>query len=264
MIVLRLIQYGIQTEGLARAETKGGGGAGAWGLHRKTILNLVAASGQQRIEWVCFARYRKRLLNRAAAPASSCIMQEALDPSGTSTNEYLDGRSCFGSWGSSTAEDYCTWHERDDEYGQVIGVLCGGCTASEEPRHFGQVANLGCPMDSSHPSHVTYLALGTCGLEGSLPWSLLGQLTWLQYLNLYYNPDLTGTALGEEGLAALTQLRYLNLGSDTQLSGTFPAATLGGLAQLRDLRLDHTQVDATQCESFCDGHASTVSTCRCP
>eukprot|EP01052_Picozoa_sp_SAG31_P025490 SAG31_NODE_2236_length_6119_cov_15.764784_8_plen_257_part_00 len=209
-----------------------------------------------------------RALSEAPTESYCCacilLYQAALDPSGTSTNSYLDGRSCFDRWGSGTAEDYCTWHERDDEYGAITGVLCGGCTASEEPRHFGQVASLGCPMDNDHPSHVTYLALGTCGLEGSLPWSLLGQLTWLQYLNLYYNPDLTGTALAEDGLATLTQLRYLNLGHSTQLSGTVPTTALGGLAQLRDLRLDRTHVDATQCESFCDAHASTVSSCRCP
>eukprot|EP01047_Picozoa_sp_COSAG01_P084285 COSAG01_NODE_18024_length_1105_cov_0.659046_1_plen_212_part_01 len=185
----------------------------------------------QRIGWVCFA-----LSEVPAESYCACILlcQAALDPSGTSSGGYLDGRSCFDSWGSGT--DYCTWHERDD-HGNVIGVLCGGCTASEEPGWFGDYDSLGCPMDSDNPTLVTYLDLFSCGLQGSLPWSLLGQLTRLQYLNLYYNPDLTGTALGEEGLAALTQLRYLNLGSDTQLSGTFPAATLGGLAQLRDLRL---------------------------
>eukprot|EP01052_Picozoa_sp_SAG31_P050422 SAG31_NODE_11497_length_1023_cov_27.672078_1_plen_193_part_00 len=192
-------------------------------------------------------------------------MQEALDPSGTSANSVLDGRSCFGSWGSSTAEDYCTWHERSDGHGYVWGVLCGGCTASEEPPWFGNVDYLGCPMDSDNPTLVTYLALGNCGLEGSLPWSLLGQLTRLQVLILASNPDLTGTALAEEGLAALTQLRYLNLNDDTQLSGTIPAAALGGLAQLRDLALIGTQVDAAQCASFCDAHASTVSSgCYCP
>eukprot|EP01052_Picozoa_sp_SAG31_P018314 SAG31_NODE_1293_length_8955_cov_100.938911_2_plen_284_part_00 len=120
-------------------------------------------------------------------------------------------------------------------------------------------------MDSSHSSRVTYLHLGGCGLQGSLPWSLLGQLTRLQLLTISYNPDLTGTALGEEGLAALTQLRYLNLYGDEQLSGTVPAAALGGLAQLRKLDLRSTQVDAAQCESFCDAHASTVSNgCQCP
>eukprot|EP01052_Picozoa_sp_SAG31_P045688 SAG31_NODE_8446_length_1450_cov_4.138416_1_plen_121_part_00 len=120
-------------------------------------------------------------------------------------------------------------------------------------------------MDSDNPTLVTYLELGNCGLEGSLPWSLLGQLTRLQYLGLQNNQFLTGTALGEEGLAALTQLRYLALFYSTQLSGTVPATTLGGLAQLRFLRLAGTQVDATQCESFCDAHASTVSTgCECP
>eukprot|EP01052_Picozoa_sp_SAG31_P051967 SAG31_NODE_12596_length_930_cov_4.835138_1_plen_121_part_00 len=120
-------------------------------------------------------------------------------------------------------------------------------------------------MDSDNPTLVTYLYLDSCGLEGSLPWSLLGQLTRLQVLNLYHNPDLTGTALAEEGLAALTQLRYLNLGQDTQLSGTVPAAALGGLAQLRILYLGGTQVDAAQCRSFCDAHASTVSDgCSCP
>eukprot|EP01052_Picozoa_sp_SAG31_P024803 SAG31_NODE_2134_length_6367_cov_7.559190_5_plen_121_part_00 len=120
-------------------------------------------------------------------------------------------------------------------------------------------------MDSDNPSLVTYLRLNSCGLEGSLPWSLLGQLTRLQVLDLYDNPDLTGTALAEEGLATLTQLRYLTLYGDTQLSGTVPAAALGGLAQLRYLWLGHTQVDAAQCESFCDAHASTFSTgCECP
>eukprot|EP01052_Picozoa_sp_SAG31_P028721 SAG31_NODE_2796_length_5081_cov_49.527499_2_plen_217_part_00 len=199
------------------------------------------------------------------ASASSCIMQEALDPSGTSTNEYLDGRSCFGSWGSSTAEDYCTWHDRRSDEGYVYGVLCGGCTASEDPEFFGRTDYLGCPMDSSHSSRVTYLNLAHCGLQGSLPWSLLGQLTWLQVLILSSNPDLTGTALAEEGLAALTQLRYLKLHDVPQLSGTVPAAALGGLAQLRLLYLYGTQVDAAQCESFCDAHASTVSdACRCP
>eukprot|EP01052_Picozoa_sp_SAG31_P009145 SAG31_NODE_475_length_15172_cov_4.834273_5_plen_175_part_00 len=174
-------------------------------------------------------------------------MQEALDSSGTN--------SCLRSWGSSTA-DHCTW---DPNY-----VLCGGCTASEEPSFFRNYDYLGCPMDSQNPSRVTYLDLNSCGLEGSVPWSLLGQLTRLQVLHLWNNPDLTGTALGEEGLAALTQLRYLNLYGDTQLSGTVPAATLGGLAQLRYLALIGTQVDAAQCESFCDAHASTVSTCNCP
>eukprot|EP01052_Picozoa_sp_SAG31_P042718 SAG31_NODE_6871_length_1864_cov_13.669122_2_plen_184_part_01 len=184
-------------------------------------------------------------------------MQEALDPSGTSIGRYLGGRSCFGSWGSGTAEDHCTWHERDDTYGRVYGVLCGGCTASEEPGWFGDYDSLGCPMDSDNPTLVTYLDLFSCGLQGSLPWSLLGQLTRLQVLSLSSNPDLTGTALGEEGLATLTQLRYLNLYGDTQLSGTIPAAALGGLAQLRYLALIGTQVDAAQCESFCDAHAST-------
>eukprot|EP01052_Picozoa_sp_SAG31_P042511 SAG31_NODE_6774_length_1893_cov_9.920847_1_plen_257_part_00 len=212
-------------------------------------------------------------------------MQEALDPSGTSTNRFLDGRSCFGSWGSGT--DYCTWHERNDG-GFVWGVLCGGCTASEEPDWFGDYDYLGCPMDSDNPTLVTYLDLNSCGLQGSLPWSLLGQLTRLQLLSLSHNPDLTGTALAEEGLAALTQLRYLSLYrstqlsgtvptaalgglaqlrylylAGTQLSGTVPAAALGGLAQLRVLYLVGTQVDAAQCQSFCDAHASTVSPCTC-
>eukprot|EP01052_Picozoa_sp_SAG31_P042193 SAG31_NODE_6623_length_1946_cov_4.991337_2_plen_195_part_00 len=194
-------------------------------------------------------------------------MQEALDPRGTSTTSYLDGRSCFGSWGSSgTAEDYCSWHERNDGYGYVFGVLCGGCTASEEPGFFGGSYDyLGCPMDSDNPTLVTYLALDSCGLEGSLPWSLLGQLTRLQALYISNNPDLTGTALAEDGLAALTQLRYLNLAFNTQLSGTVPAAALGGLAQLRILQLQGTQVDAAQCHSFCVAHASTVSNmCECP
>eukprot|EP01052_Picozoa_sp_SAG31_P053071 SAG31_NODE_13421_length_870_cov_1.998703_1_plen_247_part_01 len=192
-------------------------------------------------------------------------MQEALDPSGTSRGHYLDGRSCFGSWGSGTAEDYCTWHDRSGG-GRVYGVLCGGCTASEEPRDFGNYDYLGCSMDSDNPTLVTYLGLNDCGLEGSLPWSLLGQLTRLQVLTLDGNPDLTGTALGEEGLAALTQLRLLGLGYNTQLSGTVPAAALGGLAQLRQLDLrDTPHVDAAQCESFCDAHRSTVSAgCWCP
>eukprot|EP01052_Picozoa_sp_SAG31_P043726 SAG31_NODE_7379_length_1704_cov_2.455452_1_plen_191_part_00 len=190
-------------------------------------------------------------------------MQAALDPSGASTSSVLDGRSCFGSWGSGTAEDYCTWHERGSG-GRVYGVLCGGCTASEQPRWFGWTDYLGCPMDSDNPNRVTYLELDYCGLEGSVPWSLLGQLTRLQVLSLGSNHDLTGTALAEEGLAALTQLRYLSLGSDTQLSGTVPAAALGGLAQLRALYLADTQVDVAQCESFCDAHASTVSLCYCP
>eukprot|EP01052_Picozoa_sp_SAG31_P054276 SAG31_NODE_14355_length_811_cov_2.893258_1_plen_78_part_01 len=76
-----------------------------------------------------FARYRKRLLN-CTAPN---VYQVALDPSGTS--------SCLDSWGSSTA-DYCTWHERTDN-GWVFGVLCGGCTASEEPSWLGNVDYLG-------------------------------------------------------------------------------------------------------------------------
>eukprot|EP01052_Picozoa_sp_SAG31_P048735 SAG31_NODE_10337_length_1152_cov_4.594492_1_plen_211_part_00 len=186
-------------------------------------------------------------------------MQEAVDPSSTSTNVFfLDGRSCFGSWGSGTAEDYCTWQERSNNHGFVIGVLCGGCTASEESNLFGGSDYLGCPMDSDHPSRVTALSLSNCGLEGSLPWSLLGQLTRLQYLGLGSNPDLTGTALAEEGLAALTQLRFLDLWHSTQLSGTVPAAALGGLAQLRWLNLDGTQVDAAQCDSFCVAHASTL------
>eukprot|EP01052_Picozoa_sp_SAG31_P002540 SAG31_NODE_90_length_26410_cov_175.663981_17_plen_176_part_00 len=175
-------------------------------------------------------------------------MQEALDPSGTSW--------CLDGWGSGTA-DHCTWDPNH--------VLCGGCTASEQPNWFGIYDYLGCPMDSENPTLVTYLGLPNCGLEGSLPWSLLGQLTRLQVLYLGYNPDLTGTALGEEGLAALTQLRDLSLGIDPQLSGTVPAAALGGLAQLRILDLRSTQVDAAQCRSFCDAHASTVSdACYCP
>eukprot|EP01052_Picozoa_sp_SAG31_P031123 SAG31_NODE_3267_length_4478_cov_2.996118_5_plen_182_part_00 len=56
----------------------------------------------------------------------------------------------------------------------------------------------------------------------------------------------------------------LNLNNDTQLSGTVPTATLGALAQLRYLDLGVTHVDAAQCESFCDAHASTVSSCYCP
>eukprot|EP01052_Picozoa_sp_SAG31_P036930 SAG31_NODE_4682_length_3034_cov_4.466780_3_plen_201_part_00 len=171
----------------------------------------------------------------------------ALDPSGTS--------SCLDSWGTSTTADHCTWG----------GILCGGCTASEEPSLLRNLDYLGCPMDSNYPSRVTSLYASSCGLEGSLPWSLLGQLTRLQVLYLSYNPHLTGTALAEDGLAALTQLRWLSLGADTQLSGTVPAAALGGLAQLRALRLGSTQVDAAQCESFCDAHASTVTdTCQCP
>eukprot|EP01052_Picozoa_sp_SAG31_P016059 SAG31_NODE_1051_length_10157_cov_203.009048_10_plen_248_part_00 len=208
----------------------------------------------QRIGWVCFA-----LSEVPAESYCACILlcQAALDPSGTSSGGYLDGRSCFDSWGSGT--DYCTWHERDD-HGNVIGVLCGGCTASEEPGAlFGSHDYLGCPMDSEYPSRVTYLYLHYCGLEGSLPWSLLGQLTRLQVLVLGSNTDLTGTALAEDGLAALTQLRHLDLFYSTQLSGTVPAAALGDLAQLRTLDLRSTQVDAAQCESFCDAHASTVS-----
>eukprot|EP01052_Picozoa_sp_SAG31_P015339 SAG31_NODE_983_length_10554_cov_6.049259_9_plen_144_part_00 len=143
--------------------------------------------------------------------------------------------------------------------------MCGGCTASEEPRWFGSYDYLGCPMDSSHPDHVTYLRLHSCRLEGSLPWSLLGELTWLQFLDLSSNRDLAGTALAEDGLATLTQLRYLSLSYNTQLSGTVPTTTLGGLAQLRLLYLGGTQVDATQCQSFCDAHASTISDgCSCP
>eukprot|EP01052_Picozoa_sp_SAG31_P038182 SAG31_NODE_5053_length_2772_cov_10.736251_2_plen_132_part_00 len=130
---------------------------------------------------------------------------------------------------------------------------------------FGNYDYLGCPMDSDNPTLVTYLALSSCGLEGSLPWSLLGQLTRLQVLRLASNPGLTGTALGEEGLAALTQLRYLSLYGDPQLSGTVPAAALGGLAQLRYLDLQHTQVDHAQCRGFCDAHASTFDgRCWCP
>eukprot|EP01052_Picozoa_sp_SAG31_P038993 SAG31_NODE_5317_length_2613_cov_3.123707_2_plen_191_part_00 len=190
-------------------------------------------------------------------------MQEALDPSGTSLGSR--GRSCFGTgWGSGTAEDYCSWHDRSDNTGSVYGVLCGGCTASEDPSIFGRRDYLGCPMDSDNPNRVTYLYLSSCGLQGSLPWSLLGQLTQLQVLQLSANPDLTGTALAEDGLAALTQLRYLNLYHSTQLSGTVPAAALGGLAQLRFLYLRHTHVDAAQCHSFCDAHRSTVSDCDCP
>eukprot|EP01052_Picozoa_sp_SAG31_P036929 SAG31_NODE_4682_length_3034_cov_4.466780_2_plen_250_part_00 len=247
-VAVGLIQYSIQIEGLARAETKGGGSLGV------CTGNTIAASVSG---WGLF-----RALSEVPAESHcGCIVyQVALDPSGTS--------SCFGSWGSSTAADHCTWHDRiDNEWGDVIGVLCGGCTASEGPGWFGSVVDyLGCPMDSNYPSRVTYLYASSCGLEGSLPWSLLGQLTRLQYLNLAGHPHLTGTALAEDdGLATLTQLRYLYLSGDTQLSGTVPAAALDGLAQLRYLEIHSTQVDAAQCESFCDAHASTVSDhCACP
>eukprot|EP01052_Picozoa_sp_SAG31_P041014 SAG31_NODE_6098_length_2171_cov_16.749035_1_plen_196_part_00 len=178
----------------------------------------------------------------------ACIMNQAiLDPSGTS--------HCLDSWGNNT--DYCTWHYRDDGTGYVWGVMCGGCTASEEPGYFGSSDYMGCPMDINHPSRVTYLDLSDCDLEGSLPWSLLGQLTQLQVLGLREN-HLTGTI---DGLAALTQLRYFSLFNNPQLSGTIPTA-LGGLAQLRHVSLFNTEVDAAQCHNFCDAHASTIS-CYC-
>eukprot|EP01052_Picozoa_sp_SAG31_P043311 SAG31_NODE_7173_length_1766_cov_2.685063_2_plen_242_part_00 len=231
---------------------------GVWGFYRQCSSSHATSQRRRSALDGFVSRYRKLY-------CACCILlyQAALDPSGTSTNGFLDGRSCFASWGSSTAADYCTWHDRVENE-NFYGVLCGGCTASEEPSWFGSYDYLGCPMDSSHPSRVTYLSLGGCGLQGSLPWSLLGQLTRLQFLELGHNPDLTGTALSEDGLAALTQLRYLYLYGDTQLSGTVPAAALGGLAQLRYLELDGTQVGGAQCRSFCDAHASTVSDgCYC-
>ena len=127
-------------------------------------------------------------------------------------------------------------------------------------------------MAPGSPYAVTYLDLWNCGLGGTVPWELLlgGQFSQLQVLKLAQNPDLTGTALmpdddGPAAAAGLPQLRYLGLAGDPALSGTVPSASLAGLAQLRELYLQSTQVDAAQCRGFCDAHAATVSDgCNCP
>eukprot|EP01052_Picozoa_sp_SAG31_P047764 SAG31_NODE_9704_length_1240_cov_0.892200_2_plen_323_part_00 len=245
-----------------KEKQQGGGGS----YERLVPLRLGGFLAQR----MGFARYLSKLpYAEIVLAAPACILllyQAALDPSGTNY--------CISGWGSGST-DYCSWNRYENRQNQryIQGVLCGGCSEEDESflrNGWYDFLGLGCPMDSSHPSRVTYLHLFGCLLEGSMPWSLLGQLTRLQVLNLWGNP-LTGTALAEEGLATLTQLRFLSLGwkPQCQLSGTVPVAALGGLAQLRYLDLGSTQVDAAQCHSFCDPHmASTFNhrsdRCRCP
>ncbi|GMP82249.1 hypothetical protein CsSME_00036642 [Camellia sinensis var. sinensis] len=79
---------------------------------------------------------------------------------------------------------------------------------------------------------VTRVDLGNAGLSGGLI-PLLGNLTNLQYLELYAN-NLTGSIPSEIGM--LSRLISLDL-YNNQLSGSIPA-TLGNLKSLRFMRLN--------------------------
>ncbi|KAK1430258.1 hypothetical protein QVD17_12877 [Tagetes erecta] len=88
-------------------------------------------------------------------------------------------------------------------------------------------------------NNVTRVDLGSAGLSGQLV-PELGQLTHLQYLELYGN-NITGNIPTELGkLNKLTSLDlYLN-----RLQGNIPT-TLGNLKELRNLRLNNNSLEGT-------------------
>ena len=95
-------------------------------------------------------------------------------------------------------------------------------------------------VTANDDDRVTELTITSNNLEGSLP-STLGDLEYLEVLNLELNRDLSGNV--PEELGDLSNLTFLKF-SATDLSGPIPSS-LGRLSNLRTLHLNHTDLSGS-------------------
>ena len=113
---------------------------------------------------------------------------------------------------------------------------------------------IGCNKDSTHGTTtiITALSLENANLTGIVPPELWIGLPYLQSLDMFSNPNVTGTlpiTIGDNAVLA-SSLTNLKL-HDTSISGSLPSS-IQKLTQLQQLDLNHTYLTGSIPKELCN------------